>query len=95
MIHYRKNIAWLLLIFLGGLGAHKFYLGKPGIGIAYMFTFGFMGMGPLIDVFTLNYQVKQANRQKENDMYRIAQQRALWAAQMHAQALSARGHYWS
>lgn len=31
-----KIAAGLLAIFLGGLGIHKFYLGKPGIGILYL-----------------------------------------------------------
>lgn len=31
-----KTTAGLLAIFLGGLGAHKFYLGKPGQGILYL-----------------------------------------------------------
>lgn len=31
-----KNIAGVLALFLGGLGAHKFYLGKTGVGILYL-----------------------------------------------------------
>jgi TM2 domain-containing membrane protein YozV len=31
-----KNIAAVLAFFLGGLGAHKFYLGKTGQGILYL-----------------------------------------------------------
>lgn len=31
-----KTAAGLLAIFLGGLGIHKFYLGKPGLGILYL-----------------------------------------------------------
>jgi TM2 domain-containing membrane protein YozV len=31
-----KNTAGILAIFLGGLGIHKFYLGKFGIGILYL-----------------------------------------------------------
>src|SRR5512147_3310 len=30
--------AWLLLTFLGFLGAHRFYLGKIGTGLLYLFT---------------------------------------------------------
>jgi len=31
-----KTTAGLLAIFLGGLGVHKFYLGKTGLGILYL-----------------------------------------------------------
>lgn len=31
-----KFVAALLALFLGGLGAHKFYLGRPGQGILYI-----------------------------------------------------------
>lgn len=31
-----KAVAALLAILLGGLGAHKFYLGRPGMGIVYL-----------------------------------------------------------
>ena len=32
-----KVVAGLLAIFLGGIGIHKFYLGKVGWGIIYLF----------------------------------------------------------
>lgn len=37
-VHGRKNrvTAALLAFFLGGLGAHKFYLGDTGLGILYI-----------------------------------------------------------
>ncbi|NHN31917.1 TM2 domain-containing protein [Paenibacillus agricola] len=31
-----KVTAGILAILLGGIGAHKFYLGKPGMGILYL-----------------------------------------------------------
>lgn len=31
-----KFVAFLLAFFLGGFGAHKFYLGKPMLGIVYL-----------------------------------------------------------
>ncbi len=34
-----KTVAALLAIFLGGLGIHKFYLGKTGQGILYLIFF--------------------------------------------------------
>ena len=38
-----------LCLFLGYLGAHIFYRGKPGMGIVYALTFGFFGIGWLYD----------------------------------------------
>ena len=52
-----KTTAYLLLIFLGWIGLHKFYLGKIPIGILYLLTFGFFGIGCIIDLFTLGTQV--------------------------------------
>ena len=39
----------LLAWFLGGLGVHRFYLGKIGTGIAMLFTLGGLGIWALID----------------------------------------------
>jgi len=45
-----KTTAILLCLFLGGLGAHKFYEGKMGMGILYLFTWGLFGIGVLVDL---------------------------------------------
>lgn len=34
----QKSTAGILGILLGGLGVHKFYLNKPGKGVAYLLT---------------------------------------------------------
>lgn len=34
-----KTIAIVLALFLGGFGAHKFYLDRPGIGVMYALFF--------------------------------------------------------
>src|ERR1700733_8615094 len=53
--------AYLWWLFLGGFGAHKFYLGRPGMGVLYLCTFGLLWLGLIWDLFTLPGQVRQAN----------------------------------
>ncbi len=55
-------IAYLLLIFGGIFGIHKFYLNRVGWGLAYLFTGGFFLIGCLIDLFTLPGQVRAFNQ---------------------------------
>lgn len=46
-------VALLLCIFLGWLGIHRFYLGYTGMGLLYLFTFGILGIGWIIDIILL------------------------------------------
>ena len=46
-------VAFLLCLFLGGIGAHKFYEGKIGMGILYLFTGGLFLIGAIIDLIVL------------------------------------------
>lgn len=48
-----KWVAFGLCFFLGLFGAHKFYEGKPGKGILYLFTMGLFGIGWLVDCIVL------------------------------------------
>jgi len=57
------NVAWLLLVFLGLFGVHRFYLGKVGTGILYLLTLGCFGFGYIYDLWTLNDQITMINSQ--------------------------------
>ena len=57
------NIAWILLTFLGVFGIHRFYMGKWITGIIWLLTVGLFGFGLLYDLWTLNGQVSERNRQ--------------------------------
>lgn len=45
-----RLISLLLAIFLGGLGIHRFYVGKVGTGLIWMFSGGLCGIGWIIDI---------------------------------------------
>lgn len=58
------TVAWVLLAFLGLLGAHRFYMGKWVTGIVYLCTAGLLGLGYLYDFWTLNDQITVVNAQE-------------------------------
>lgn len=48
-----KLVTFLLCTFLGNFGVHRFYLGKVGTGLLYLFTFGFFGIGSFVDIIRI------------------------------------------
>lgn len=52
----KSNLTALMLcLFLGWLGLHRFYVGKVGTGVLYLFTWGLFGVGVLIDLISIAF----------------------------------------
>lgn len=51
--HKSRLTALLLAIFLGWIGVHRFYCGKVGTGVVWLFTGGCYGIGWLIDIILI------------------------------------------
>ena len=46
-------VTWLLCIFVGGIGIHRFYVGKIGTGILQLVTAGGCGIWTLVDLILI------------------------------------------
>jgi len=57
-------VAYLLWFFVGWLGIHYFYLGKTVRGVVWLLTCGLLGIGLLVDLFTLPSQVREINARR-------------------------------
>lgn len=68
---------WLSCLF-GLCGIHRFYLGRPGTGLLYLFTFGLFGVGQLVDLLRLPGMVAEENT-KVAALRALAEKRALGA----------------
>lgn len=55
------NVTWILLVFLGFFGVHRFYMAKYLTGILWLCTGGFFLLGYLYDLLTLNDQIHEVN----------------------------------
>lgn len=65
-----KAIMYILWVFLGVTGAHRFYLGDFVRGIFMLCTFGGLGFWALIDVFFIGRRLAEKTRRMEDDMAR-------------------------
>lgn len=51
-----KWVAFVLCLLFGFFGAHKFYEGKTGMGLLYLFTMGLLGFGWIIDTIVILFK---------------------------------------
>jgi TM2 domain len=71
-------LLWLACA-LGLCGIHRFYLGRTWTGLAYLFTFGLLGVGQLVDLVRLRQMVQDENLKR--DAFRaLAEKRLLGEA---------------
>ncbi|OHX68255.1 TM2 domain-containing protein [Flammeovirga pacifica] len=54
-------VSYILCIFFGVLGIHRFYLGRPLSGILYLCTGGLFGIGWIVDLFFIPTMVEAEN----------------------------------
>ena len=55
------TVTWVLLVFLGPLGLHRFYLGKPWTGLLFLLTCGIFLIGVIYDWWTVTEQISKEN----------------------------------
>lgn len=56
------NISWILLVYLGIFGVHRFYMRKWISGIIWLCTGGLFTLGWLYDFWTLNQTISDQNK---------------------------------
>jgi TM2 domain-containing membrane protein YozV len=59
-------VSWILWFFLGGIGGHRYYVGKFGTAIAMTLTLGCLGVWSLIDIFFVNKITRKKNEEIES-----------------------------
>lgn len=63
-----KTPAWLLWLFTGGIGGHRYYMGDIGYAVAMTLTLGGLGVWSLIDAFFINGAIDKKNEEIERDV---------------------------
>lgn len=60
-----KVIMYLMWLFLGGIGGHRYYLGDIGYAILMTLTLGGFGFWTLIDLFLIGKRLEKKTAQLE------------------------------
>jgi len=66
----KKSVAavWLLWFFLGVFGAHRFYMGRIGTGIAMLLTVGGLLIWALVDAFLIPGMLRGNQREVQAEV---------------------------
>lgn len=59
-------ILWLLCL-VGLFGLHRFYHGRWVTGLIWLFTFGLLGVGQIVDLFLIPGMVRVSNLEERVD----------------------------
>ena len=54
--------------FLGFAGIHRFVLGQVFLGVIYLFTLGFCGIGTIVDLFMYKQLTQRFNQKKADEV---------------------------
>ncbi|MFB5192630.1 TM2 domain-containing protein [Alicyclobacillus fastidiosus] len=61
-------VAWILWLFLGAIGAHRYYMGYIGRGIVMTLTAGGLGIWSLFDAFFIQGGLRKKNQKIEMEI---------------------------
>jgi len=65
-VRKNKTPAWLLWIFTGGIGGHRYYLGDIGYAVGMTFlNWATLGIWGLVDAFFINERIRRKNEEEE------------------------------
>lgn len=68
----KSNIVmWLLWLFTGLFGGHRYYIGNIGYGVAMTFTLGGLGIWTLLDALVLSQARARRNREIKLSCYAL------------------------
>lgn len=68
-VRKNKTPAWLLWVFTGPFGGHRFYMGDIGYAIAMLFLgWATFGIWWLVDAFFINKRIEEKNNEKELEL---------------------------
>lgn len=63
-----KGIAFVLWLFTGGIGGHRYYMGDIGYALGMTVTLGGLGLWTLIDAFLISGRIEQKNEEIESNI---------------------------